>query len=250
VSIALLSAGGSPAAAQEPSPEYDYTWTFACNPVPVPFTQPLTCVITVMDGWRGIPASDGELTGEILITHGEGRWQSGGSGYWGFDCAITQGRCTATYLPAASDVTSGPVRLSATLWPTEECYESLLGPPCPEPPTFDQDYRRVSVPVAKGISAISATCSPNPTTYPADTTCTATVTGAGPSPTRKVTWTENGAGQLVSTGCELVNGTCAVNYRPSVNDVGAARPVLVTAHYGGDDIYEPRETTVKVDVAR
>ncbi len=102
--------------------------------------------------------------------------------------------------------------------------------------------------VNKAVTAIRASCSPNPVIYPDRATCTATVTSQYFTPTGKVTWSTSGRGYFVSSACVLERGTCSVPYKPSAADVGWTGGINIRAAYLETAEYTASSTTTSLAV--
>jgi hypothetical protein len=98
-------------------------------------------------------------------------------------------------------------------------------------------------------SVINVTCSPNPVTYPAATTCAATVGGSASVPTGSVQWTTSGSGTLSASTCALDStGKCAVTYTPGASDAGTS--VTIVGSYAGDAKYVSSAAKAIVSVTK
>jgi hypothetical protein len=90
----------------------------------------------------------------------------------------------------------------------------------------------INEPSATVVSSTSIACTPSATA----STCSATVSGAGGTPTGNVTFTASGGSFSGEPACALVAGSCSVTYMPPPISASSTA-VTVKAVYSADETY-------------
>jgi hypothetical protein len=96
---------------------------------------------------------------------------------------------------------------------------------------------------------VSVSCNPNVNVIQGkSTTCTATVTGSGATPTGTVSWSADNGGTFTpsSATCTLDGtGKCSITFEGN-----SASPTTLTASYSGDGLYNPTTGTIVLNIGR
>ena len=100
-------------------------------------------------------------------------------------------------------------------------------------------------------TTVAASCTTNPDSVNASTTCTATVSnvdsGDAVAATGTVSWSDAQNGSASPTSCTLSGGTCSVSFTPAAGSEGVHH---LTASYGGDSAHSASSTTTAVTASK
>lgn len=108
--------------------------------------------------------------------------------------------------------------------------------------------------VNKYATGTHITCSPNPILYGSVTTCTIRVTSTGgTNPTGEIELSDDETtGSTVTCTLSPIEGTyrskCSVNYQTSLPDDTSDHTHVLSAYYGGDDIYNASNGSYQLNV--
>jgi hypothetical protein len=169
--------------------------SLACSPSPLAAGSNITCTATV---------TGSTPTGTVSFT-------STGSGTFtpiNGQCTLTGGACSVAY----SQNTVGSPTINASYGGDSNNLKSSDS---------------VTVTFKQAATTTNVVCTPSSPAAGGSTTCTATVSGVGPTGT--VSWASTGTGSFTGSPCTLTGGTCSVNYTQAVS--GTPK---VTATYDGD----------------
>ena len=102
--------------------------------------------------------------------------------------------------------------------------------------TEESYHEEIEEPDATVASMTSATCANTDNTY-TSYTCTATVNGAGGTPTGNVTFAASGGGFEGANQCVLSGGSCSVTYTAPSSGLGAGQ-ITIKAVYSADQTFK------------
>ncbi|HEY6471022.1 MAG TPA: Ig-like domain-containing protein [Candidatus Dormibacteraeota bacterium] len=118
-------------------------------------------------------------------------------------------------------------------------------------PTFAVASVGAEVIVTFNPTTVAASCTTNPESVNASTTCTATVSnvdsGDAVAATGTVSWSDAQNGSASPTSCTLSGATCSVSFTPAAGSEGVHH---LTASYGGDSAHSASSTTTTVTAAK
>lgn len=95
--------------------------------------------------------------------------------------------------------------------------------------------------VIDAAQTVTTVTSPSCTPSGSSDTCSATVTGAGGTPTGNLTFSATAGTFVGEAACQMSDGTCSVTYQPPAGSV----PPVVSAVYSGDATFRPSQRTTK-----